>query len=190
MRFHSFKLKDSCRRWSPCEIEALALAAGIEKEIDLLRETKKPVLVHPDNKPVHQAIELINRGNFSASARMSSFLTNINRIPIISKHISGKAKLNIVADLQSRTSSDCPTELCSIHKFVSEAMDGVIENKESTVTENKLLMFHTDVFNNKVAWKKAQENNAACGYAKHLLSTGKPPPKAAGKMSGKYFNKV
>ena len=107
VRFHNFKLKDNYRKWAPCEIEALALAAGVEKEIDLIRESRKPLLVYPDSKPVHQAILLVNKGHFSTSSRMSSFLTNINRINIISKHISGKAKLNPLADLQSRAPSDC-----------------------------------------------------------------------------------
>ena len=62
VRFHNFKLKDNCRKWSPCEIEALALAAGIEKEFDLLRESKLPLIVCPDSKPVHDAVNLINRG--------------------------------------------------------------------------------------------------------------------------------
>ena len=38
--------------------------------------------------------------------------------------------------------------------------------------------------------ENAQEQNPACGYAKHLLTTGKPPPKAAVKTTGDYFNEV
>jgi hypothetical protein len=81
VRFHSAKLKDNCKKWSPCEIEALAFAVGIEKEFDLLRESKHPLIICPDSKPVHDALNLINKGNFSTSARMTSFLTNVNRIP-------------------------------------------------------------------------------------------------------------
>ena len=76
VRFHSAKLKDNCKKWSPCEIEALAFAAGIEKEFDLLRESKHPLIICPDSKPVHDAVNLINKGNFSTSARMTTFLTS------------------------------------------------------------------------------------------------------------------
>ena len=36
VRFHSSKLKPRCRLWSPCELEALALAVAIESEYPLL----------------------------------------------------------------------------------------------------------------------------------------------------------
>ena len=68
LRFHTFKLRDTCRKWSPCEIEALALATAVEIEFDLLRKSKLPIIVCPDNKPVHDAINLINNGKFTTSA--------------------------------------------------------------------------------------------------------------------------
>ena len=37
VRFHSSKLKPSCKLWSPCELEALAIAVAIETEYPLLR---------------------------------------------------------------------------------------------------------------------------------------------------------
>ena len=185
VRFHNFKLSDNCRKWSPCEIEALAFAAGIEKEFDLLRESKNPIIICPDSKPVHDAVNLINKGKFSTSARMTSFLANVNRIPIISKHVSGKAKLNPFADLQSRAPSECDAELCTIHRFVDEAIHGVINPgaKNSYITD-------IDPYSSRAAWKKAQDDNPACGYAKNLMSTGKPPPRAVGKTAGDYFNEA
>ena len=89
------------------------------------KESKHPLQVYPDSKPVHQAIDIIKAGGVSASSRMSSFLANVNQIPIISKHISGKAKLNEVAHLQSRAISSCQADHCSIHKFVNQTIEGV-----------------------------------------------------------------
>ena len=185
VRFHTFKLKDSCRKWAPCEIEALALAAGIDKEFDLLRESKLPIILCPDSKPVHDAVGLINKGKFSTNARMTSFLANINRLPIISQHVSGKAKLNPFADLQSRAPADCSAEICTIHKFVEEVIDGVIDPgaKNCSISE-------AAPFSNRIAWKKAQQQNPPCAFAKSLLATGKPPPKAVGKHAGHYYNEV
>ena len=80
---------------------------------------------------------------------MTSFLSNINRIPIISRHISGKAKLNPFADLQSRAPSACCAETCSIHKFVEEAIDSVIDPGAK--------VFKIDIaspYSNRIAWKK------------------------------------
>ena len=185
VRFHSVKLPEKCKSWSPCEIEALSFAVGIEKEYDIIRESKHPLIVCPDSKPVHEAVKMINQGKFSSSARMSSFLTNVNKTKIESKHISGKAKLNPISDLQSRNPAECNSEFCSIHKFINEAIDSIIDPgaKNSNISE--------DIgFTNREAWKAAQNSNQACVVAKHLLSTGKPPPKAIGKNTGEYWNDV
>lgn len=45
VRIHSVKLPDKCKNWQPCEIEALAFAVGIDKEYDIIRESKHPLLI-------------------------------------------------------------------------------------------------------------------------------------------------
>ena len=115
VRFHSSKLKPSCNRWSPCELESLAVAIAIEKEYDLLREAKNPILLLPDSKPVQDAVNLIQQGKFSTSSRMNRFLTNINKIPISVKHLSSKYHLNKIADHHSRNPATCEAVNCSIH---------------------------------------------------------------------------
>ena len=104
VRQHSAKLPEKCIKWSPCDLEALALVAGINKEYTIIRESKHPLITQTDSKPVHEAIKLINNGKFSTTSRMSSFLTNCNRTQIESRHISGKAKLNPLSDIQITTS--------------------------------------------------------------------------------------
>ena len=118
---------------------------------------------------------------------MSSFLTNLNRIPIISNHISGKAKLNPVADHQSRFPSQCQSDVCSICRFVDETIAAVLEPEAkncSIVTESN------EGFASRSAWKQAQNENKACQLTKHFLTTGKPPPKAIGKHTGELWNDI
>ena len=149
----------------------------------MIRESKHSLIICPDSKPEHEAVKLINAGKFSASARMSSFLTNTNRTPIVSKHISGKAKLNPISDSQSRNPAECNSQHCSIHKFLKDVID-------STVDESaKNCKITSEIgFTNREAWKTAQESDQACVIAKQLLITGKLPPKAIGKTSlGIFF---
>ena len=40
--FHSVKLKEGCKPWPPCEVEALAFAMAIKAKYNLLRESKNP----------------------------------------------------------------------------------------------------------------------------------------------------
>ena len=186
-RIHSVRLPEKCRNWCPCEIEGLGLAVGIDKEYDLIRESKLPLIVESDNKPVNEALKLINKGKFSTSARMSSILANANRTPITPKHISGKARLNPIADLQSRIPPKCTSEYCSVRKFLTEAVQSIVEDgpKLSTMQENEQVLCAT-----RSAWLEAQQSNQACCETKKLLTSGKPPPKAMGKYSGEYWNDV
>ena len=68
VRYHSVKLKEDFKKLSPCEIEALAFAVTIDADYYLLRESKKTVLICPDNKPVAKAV-CSSRGAGGAPAR-------------------------------------------------------------------------------------------------------------------------
>ena len=187
VRIHSVKLPDKCRNWCPCEVEGLGLAVGIDKEYDLIRESKLPLIIESDSKPVDEALKLINQGKFSTSARMSSILTNMNRTPIKSRHISGKAMLNPIADLQSRTPPICTSEFCSVRKFLQQTTDSILEDgpKLGALTINA-----EGQYANRNSWNEAQKANQACRETKKLLSSGKPPPKPVGKYAGEYWNDI
>ena len=176
VRFHSVKLPENCKKWSPCEVEALAFATGIQAEIDIIKESHKPVLIAPDSTPVKDAVNLIKKGKFSASARMNSFITNINRVQVEVVHTSGKANLNAVSDMQSRNPSQCAAEHCSICNFVRSAIDTVLN-------PNAILgaVTVTSLYNPK-AWAAAQKNNVACKTALEHLRTGKQPSKKSGAI--------
>ena len=184
VRLHSTKLPEKCLKWSPCDNEALALAVGVDKEYDIIRESRHPLLVRPDSKPVHEAIKLVNQGKFSTSARISSFLTNINRTKIESRHVSGKAKLNPFADLQSRILPDCEIEGCSIHKFLEDVTEAIVDEGA------KNCKIESSDFSNRISWLNSQKANQACNTARQLLTSGKPPPKAMGKHAGEFWNDV
>jgi hypothetical protein len=176
VRYHSVKLPDNCKKWSPCEIEALAFATGIQSEMDLIKESTKPLLIAPDSSPVKDAVGLIKRGKFSASARMNSFITNINRVPVEVVHASGKAHLNKDGDFQSRNPSTCQTALCSICNFITEQIS-------ATVNPNaKLAAIHDSSLYNTKAWAVAQSQNIACKTALDHLKTGKQPSKKSGSV--------
>jgi hypothetical protein len=176
VRYHSVKLPENCKNWSPCEIEALAFATGIQAEIDLITESKHHLLIAPDSSPVKDAVALIKRGKFSASARMNSFITNINRFPVEVLHVSGKANLNAVGDMQSRNPSICNTHQCSICTFVNMSIDSVLNPKATLGAISSCSLYNTK------AWAAAQMANTACKTAISHLQTGKQPSKKSGSV--------
>ena len=76
----------------------MSVVSAIESEYPILTESKHPIMILPDSKLVQDTINLIKKEKFSTSSRMNRFLSNINKIPITIKHLSGKYNLNTVSD--------------------------------------------------------------------------------------------
>ena len=181
VRFHSLKLPDNVSRWSPCEVEALAFATGIEAEYDLIRESKHPLLICPDSKVVADAVALIRRGKYSASSRINRFITNVNKVNLEVAHISGKAKLNSGGDLQSRRPSTCSSDVCTVCSFASEAVDTVLDPAArcAAVRAGQEELSLT----NRQAWLTAQRSCDACKSAYWCMQTGKTPSNKVGRLN-------
>ena len=71
----------------------MVAAIAKEKEYDLLRETRNPVLL-PDSKPIHNPVNLIEKVKFSNLLRIKQFLKNKNKSLITVTHLSSKFHLN------------------------------------------------------------------------------------------------
>ena len=140
-------------------------------------------MVLPDSKPVQDAINLIKKGKFSASSRMNRFLSNVNRIPITVKHLSGRYNLNEISDHQSRHPASCNAETCSIHKFISELSDSVMDPAaKCAAIDLPPTNLDTSLYN-RAAWRSAQEKSNSCRAAKSHLTTGKTPTNKSGDMN-------
>ena len=176
VRFHSVKLPEGCIKWSPCELEALSFATGIEAEYDLIRESKHPLLICPDSKVVGDAAKLIKEGKFSASSRINRFITNINKVQLDIAHISGKAKLNETGDYQSRQPSSCSSEICSVCNFVTDMIQTVLD----PAAKNAAMVPNSTALTNRASWLAAQKNCDSCKAAFYSLTSGKTPTSKVG----------
>ena len=174
--FHSVKLSPHHAKWNSCELEALAFATAIQAEYETIKESDKPIIIAPDSKPVADAINLIKKGHFSTNPRLQTLLTNVNRIPMSIQLAGGKAKLNNPSDFQSRNSSKCDVQSCAICSFIDH------KSSEPLINMNTQAQNPDQLFTNKAAWKKIQEQDRACNQAANLIRTGKTPSKKSGKI--------
>ncbi len=174
--FHSAKLNPNQSKWMACELESLAFATAINSEFNILKECTKPIIITPDSKPVADAVKLIKKGHYSSNPRMQSFISNINRLPIVVQLASGKSNQNQSSDFQSRHPSSCNAEHCSICSFISETSDSVIIPTAINHMEP------VSVLHNRTAWNNIQDQQKACKDAKFLLKSGKTPTKQSGKI--------
>ena len=108
--FFSAKLRGSQATWLPCEIETLAIASATKHFSPYLIQSRHKACILTDSKPCVQAYERLCRGEFSASSRVSTFLSTVSRYQASVRHVSGSAILP--SDFASRNAARCEDEAC------------------------------------------------------------------------------
>ena len=180
VRYYSVKLKNHHLKWFPCELEATALGTAIEAFYEFIKQSNKPVIICPDSKAVVDAAKKLSKGQFSLSPRIQTFLNNLGKINHDIQHISGKSGHNAAGDFQSRTASDCNSELCQICNYVTSTADTIIDVKLNPITDAQESAMP---FLNRITWKHIQDRDKACSQAKHCLTTGQTASKKSGKTN-------
>ena len=77
----------------PCEVEALAIALATKHFSPYLIQSYHKACILTDSKPCVQAYEELYRGEFSASPRVSTFLSTMRLYQASVRHVSGSAIL-------------------------------------------------------------------------------------------------
>ena len=101
--FFSAKLRKHQVSWLPCEIEALSIAVAIRHFSPYIIQSSNRCCVLTDSKPCVMAFEKLCRGEFSASPRVSTFLSSVSRYQLSVRHVAGAAILPL--DFASRKRS-------------------------------------------------------------------------------------
>ena len=170
----SLKLKEHQKDWLPCEHEALAITAGVKHFSPFIRESEHPLQCLSDNQPCVEAFEKLRKGQFSASSRVSTFLSTLSEHHVTLRHIKGTS--NASSDFGSRNPRTCEDASCQICKFVQDTISSVVASVEvSDVLSGKTKM----PFLNNVAWKSAQHDCKDLRRTYAHLSNGTRPSRKA-----------
>ena len=76
--FFSSKLRKHQVTWLPREVEALSIAAAVKHFSPFIIQSKHRACLLTDSQPCVQALQKLFRGEFSASPRVTSFLTTVS----------------------------------------------------------------------------------------------------------------
>ena len=97
------------------------------------------------------AYQKLCRGQFSASCRVSTFLSTVNRYQVQVNHISGAA--NLPSDHASRNALQCKDGTCQVCTFVAETEEATVHAiSVQDVTEGRFTM----PFTSRAAWRETQ----------------------------------
>ena len=170
--YFSFKLNEHQLKWLPCEHEALAITSALNFFAPYIRESLHTVQILTDSKACYEAYLKLNKGHFSASNRISTFLTALSSYNVEVCHLKGVA--NLSADYASRHPKECHDTSCQICKFVQECMDSVVQSVSvQDVVSGKVKM----PFMNETAWRSAQQECPILKRAYAHLTQGTRPQK-------------
>jgi hypothetical protein len=124
--FFSANLRKHQVNWLPCEIEALSIAAAVKNVSPFIIQSHHPACILTDSKPCIQAIDKLRRGEFSASPRVTSFLSIVSRYQADIQHLAGSA--NVPSDFAGRNAPECNEPKCQICNFISTTEDSVVRS--------------------------------------------------------------
>ena len=115
-----------------------------------VRENAHPLQLLTDSKLCQQAYQRLCKGYFSASARVSTFLSCLISHNVQVLHIPGKS--NASSDNSSRHPRECYDSSCKVCAFVNNTATSVHAVMVSYVMSGSISM----PYKNTSAWKSAQ----------------------------------
>ena len=180
--FFSAKLCGAQSTWLPCEIEALSIAAATKHFSPSIIQSGKKVSVLTDSKPCVQGFEKLCSGEFSASPRLSTFLSVVS-LPLLSTFVSvvlhGRVRLPFTSHpawLSIQT--ECP-DMRRTHAHLtqgtrpSKKLNNIKDVKRylniATIASDGLLV----VKRNEPPWPNTRLHH--CSLTSHRWSTRRPP---------------
>lgn len=170
--FFSAKLKERQISWIPCEVEALSIAAAIKHFSPYLIQSHHKAHILTDSKPCVLAFKKLCRGEFSSSARVSTFLSVVSQYQATIDHLAGTS--NIPSDFASRNAPECTDETCQICSFISTLEESVVRglSVDDIVSGKSRLPFMT-----RSTWRSLQGECNDLRRTHAHLSQGTRPSK-------------
>ena len=181
--YFNAKMKLHQVKWLPCEVEALCIGAAVSHFSPFLIQSNLRPVVYTDSMPCVKAFSKMSRGEFSSSARVATFLSNLSHFQAELRHISGHN--NGFTDYSSRNPAECSNDSCQICGFVRELEESVVRGVSvSDVLEGHVKMPYTD----RNAWKETQLGDPDLRRVHaHLKSGTRPSKKAKGVRNIRRF---
>ena len=175
--FFNLELKEFQRKWNPCEVEGIAIAAALQHWAPYIIQSVHRPEVLTDSKPCVEASMKLSRGQYSNSARLSTFLSAVGRYNANVRHVAGAA--NLSSDFASRNPIPCHEPHCQMCTFVKELSDSVVMSVSvADIVEGRVKV----PYGNKTAWLATQNECHDLRKTVTFLTNGTVPSRNAKNM--------
>lgn len=172
--FFSARIRKGQELWLPCELEALSIATAVRYFAPYIIQSRLPPQVVTDSKACVQATQRMERGDFSTSPRITTFLATLARYQVVLTHLPGKN--NTVSDFGSRHPAHCQNSKCQVCKFIKNTATASV--RQTTLTD--IYQGHTPLpYANRPAWKAIQKECQDLRLTHSMLKAGTAPSKKA-----------
>lgn len=165
--FFNARLRKGQKLWLPCELEALCIMAAVKYYDPYLIQSRQPPTVLTDSKACVQAANKLERGEFSTSPRITTFLPTITRYQVQIYHLPGTD--NAVSDYGSRHTPECSDSKCQVCRFVKEIATATVQH--STVSQVQSANMPLP-YTNRPAWLAIQKECPDLRKTHSLLNAG------------------
>ena len=163
--------------WSPCDGEAAGIRLTLEHFTPYIRESNKVTVHYSDNKPCIDAWKRSQHGAFSASNKISTFLTGLSTLSVEIKHKPGSMMCS--EDFASRNIANCKDSSCQVCQFNQKwikIVDKTSELRQVTI-ESVKSGDKSMPFLQRKAWLDVQEEDSVHSKLKYLINTAQSPEK-------------
>ena len=150
--YFSAVLKNNQVKLLPCEAEALAIGISIKHFSYFITQSLHPTRILTDSRACVLAYRKLQRGEFSTSPRVTTFLSIASRYAVEIMHIKGTS--NVFSDFASRHPVKCEADNCAVCEFVSETCNASV----GEITVSDVLSGKTKIpYTTKSSWLKIQQ---------------------------------
>ena len=163
------------KNWLPCELEALAIGAGLQFFLPFFRESGCKPIIYTDSRPCVLAYNKMTKGIFSSSPRVSTFLHEVLNQGAEIKFLAGSS--NLPADHASRNASTCSNPQCQVCAWVNDKESQVVRRLDVTEVEEVLAGNKPSPFHSRAYWRRRQLEDDILKIVAHHLKFGSSPPK-------------
>ena len=182
----SKQLSADKKRWLPCELEALAVGAGLKHFLHFFRESDHRPVIYTDSVPVVLAYKRMQRGDFSSSPRVSTFLHEVLNQGAEVRYLKGPH--NLPADHASRNPTGCHDPRCQVCLWVNQKERQVVRRMSPEEVNGVLAGSSPMPFKSREYWRRRQmEDHNLRRVAQHLKHGTSPLKDRNAKTVRRYL---